>query len=211
MSSLSQKSIEKNAFELQLQDTFAHMLGTKLSRRDSINKRYTCLQMHIDLLACNDDQLKECVIQIQALKDVLTIVADTTFFGKKIPDTLFSLLNDVPIITPESKKQLHNQITECKNWLADFLKAVHQENGALYCENNQLKKSYASLEKKYNATYIKNFFDIVYDKKTMQFFAAVIGLVVFMNASTYWALDPLEHMIATLVGLCGFFAVILPL
>ena len=45
----------------------------------------------------------------------------------------------------------------------------------------------------------------------MQFFAAVIGLVVFMNASTYWALDPLEHMIATVVGLSGFFSVILPL
>lgn len=210
MSSLSQKSIERNAVELQLQDTFAHMLGTKLSRGDSIKKRYTCLQMHIDLLACNDDQLKDSVSKVDCLKDVLTIVARSVS-RKKIPDFMLSFLNNLPIITPENKKQFDDQITECKNWLADFLKAVNQENEALYCENNQLKKSYASLEQKYNATFIKNFFDIVHDKKTMQFFAAVIGLVVFMNASTYWDLDPFEHIIATVVGLSGFFSVILSL
>ena len=97
MSSLSEKSIEKNAFELQLQDTFAHMLGTKLSRHDSIKNRYTCLQMHIDLLTCNDDQLKESVIQVQTLKDVLMLVAGS-FSGKKIPDRMLSFLNDVLIL-----------------------------------------------------------------------------------------------------------------
>lgn len=209
MSSLSEKSIEKNAFELQLQDTFASMLGTKLFSNDP-KKRYTCLQMHIDLLRCNDDPLKECVTQIQTLKDILTIVAHS-FSGKKIPDTMVSFLNDVPIFTSENKKKLYDQITECKSFLCDFLKAIDQEHNALLHQNDQLKKRNEVLEEKYNATYIKNFFDVVHDKKAMRFFGALVGLVVFMNASTYWDLDPLEHMIATVVGLCGFLGVILPL
>lgn len=210
MSSLSEKSIEKNAFELQLQDRFAHMLGTKLFRSDPIKKRYDCLQMHIDLLRCNDDPLKECVTQIQTLKDILTIVAHS-FSGKKIPDRVLSFLNNVPIVTPENKKKLHDQITECKSFLCDFLKAVDQEHSALLNQNHELKKRNAQLEEKYNATYIKNFFDVVHDKRAMRFFGALVGLVVFMNASTYWNLDPLEHMIATVVGLCGFFSFIMRL
>jgi hypothetical protein len=204
--SLSQNYVGNNTFELQLQDKFAGMLGTTLSPREPVDKRYDHLKMRIALLAIRDDEIKKLLKQVDLFKELIDMIDN-----RKLPKNITHFLHDVSVIDVQNKEQLQRNVSECKSFLMSFVQQVQQENIKLKDENDLLCNKSVALEKKYNETYMKNLFDLVQDKKTMQFFGAVIGLIVLMNAASYWNFNVLEHMIITGLGLCGFFSFVLRL
>ena len=192
-------------YERKIQDRFAAMLNVTLSIHVSTadrNKYLNSIASRLRLLT--DDQVKQSVHKLDVLKEIMSTI-DYSFAAKQLSPQATSFLsqsneeylkkNDIPLC-----------VSECTEYLIDYLKIMQKESCRVKNENSALRKNIDELQKKYNATFVKSFFDCVNDKRVMRLFCAVMGLIILMNAAASWNLDPLEHMILTFVGFSGFFA-----